>query len=674
MARLIDLLVRFRRDEGGAFAVIFGAIAIVLVALSGAVVDYVGIEQARSRGQIALDAAALALQPKIFNSTVTKADLKAQAQALLVDRLGASSGVTGSILDVQTDTEAGALYLLATMSMPTSFVRLVGVPTLSAQIESEATRKKLELEIAFVLDNSGSMALAGAGTNGTRQRMQFLKDAANCAVNIMFYKDVVDSTSNPDTCVPATGATKLDDVKIGLVPFTMFVNVGSGNRSATWLDQNNASVAADDNFDNDDNEDTSPATSLPTRFSLFNGTGEAWRGCVEARPHLKSGTLATEYLDTDDTTPAAGNTLFVPLLSPDAADSVGGNNYLADEPAICDRPNNSNTTTTCSQTQLRTSCNSSMSNTSCTTQNAGTPAPVGDTNFFSNTQYAGGYYGAHAPNCECRTWGSYSAWSYLSGTGNGQTWQRTRTCSTAGYIPRGLSARESFERVCKYRQTPTTTSFSSGPNADCTRTAILPLTTTPATVTSTITSMVAEGGTNIHEGAAWGARVLSPTAPFTEGGPFTQATSKVMILMTDGENTAYNLSNYCNSSIRTLLGNCYNSAYGFPFNSKNTSATSTSGGNVERMGTLGTANTGLVSAMNERLRQTCENAKAKGITVYVIGLATSQAVQSTQAEVEDMLADCASTRDKAYFPQEPAKLKSVFQEIANDLTALRLAK
>jgi Flp pilus assembly protein TadG len=38
----------------------------VLVALSGAVVDYVGLIQTRDRAQIALDAAALALQPRIF--------------------------------------------------------------------------------------------------------------------------------------------------------------------------------------------------------------------------------------------------------------------------------------------------------------------------------------------------------------------------------------------------------------------------------------------------------------------------------------------------------------------------------------------------------------------------------------------------------------------------------
>ena len=242
-------------------------------------------------------------------------------------------------------------------------------------------------------------------------------------------------------------------------------------------------------------------------------------------------------------------------------------------------------------------------------------------------------------------------------------------------MPTGLSTRVLQERICKYWSGFTaTSSFSKGPNADCTRTAIQPLTATPATVRTVINAMQAEGGTNIHEGAAWGFRALSPTAPFTEGGAYGTSTSKVMIIMTDGENTAYNLSGYCGSDQRDLNGNCYNSAYGFPYNSKNSSTTSTSGGNVERMGPLGTTNAKLVEEMNTRTVQTCANAKAAGITIYTIGLATAKAEQSTQAVVEKMLTDCASSSNRAYFPQEPRELKTVFQSIANELSALRLAQ
>lgn len=684
MDRFLSLARRFGRDERGVFAVLFGLMAIVLVALAGAVVDYVALEQARNRSQVALDAAALALQPLIFEEPVDVADIETKAQNLLRDRLGIVEGgsnefgVEAEIIDAVVNVADGSLTLNARMWMPTMFVSLVGVQELDARLRSEATRKKLAMEVAFVLDNSGSMSYTGAGANGTRQRIQFLKDAANCAVNILFYKSVVDSPTNPDTCIPQTGATKLEDVKIGIVPFTMFVNVGSGNANATWIDQTNGSVIANDNFDNDDDENVAPVTSLPTRATLRAATGEAWRGCVEARPHIKSGTLTTEYLDTDDTAPVTGipNTLFVPMLSPDMPDTVGGNNYLPDSPAVCDRPATTPTATTCNGVVRRTGCNNQMNNGCAASETVLWSNRAGPVNFSSTTKFPGGYYGAHAPGCACRT-PTYGTWTQTNNNNqNNRTFEATFSCNT-GYIPTGLSNRELQERVCKYYQTPTSTGFSAGPNADCTRSAILPLTDTPATVTSAITAMTAEGGTNIHEGTVWGMRVLSPTAPFTEGAPYDQATSKVMIMMTDGENTAYNLSTHC-SAVRALNGSCYNSAYGFPYNSRNTVAASTSSGNIERLGAHNsgsfTSNADLVTAMNQRTLQTCANAKAAGITVYVIGLATAQAQQSTQAVVESMLSSCASTTDKAYFPQNPGELKDVFRAIADDLSALRLAQ
>ena len=85
MRHFIDLLGRFRRDESGAFAIIFALIAIVLVAMSGAVVDFTSVQQARTKAQVALDSAALALQPSIY--TANNGTIQSEAQALLKNRL-----------------------------------------------------------------------------------------------------------------------------------------------------------------------------------------------------------------------------------------------------------------------------------------------------------------------------------------------------------------------------------------------------------------------------------------------------------------------------------------------------------------------------------------------------------------------------------------------------------
>ena len=49
--------------------------------------------------------------------------------------------------------------------------------------------------------------------------------------------------------------------------------------------------------------------------------------------------------------------------------------------------------------------------------------------------------------------------------------------------------------------------------------------------------MIADGSTHVVLGATWGWRVLSPTAPYSEGAAYNDAdTQKALILMTDGEN------------------------------------------------------------------------------------------------------------------------------------------
>lgn len=660
------LLRRFGQDESGVFAVIFGLMAVVLIAFSGAVVDYVSLEQTRNRSQIALDAAALALQPEIFNTSVTTESIRIRAQDLMRTQIG-DSGITANLDTITVSQADGSLYLSAELRVPTIFVALVGVPEMRARIRSEATRKKLAIEVGFVLDNSGSMSFTGAGSNGTRQRIQFLKDAAQCATYILFYKDVVDSTTNPDTCLPASGATKLPDIKVGIVPFTMMVNVGASNLNASWIDKG-SSVAANDNFD----DGRSPPGNV-NRAELFTAVGQSWEGCVEARPHIKTGTRPEEYLDTDDTVPLGGNTLFVPMFSPDIADAVGGNSYATDTPAICDRPATTPTATTCTALERRSGCNSTLSNGgTCNVVVNVSSTRTGPTNFSSSALYPNGFYGAHASACTCRN--SSVGWTYRSGSFSSRVYERTVTCNT-GYVPLNLTTRQLQERICKYYAPITPIADPTrGPNADCGDAAILPLSDNPTTVVNSINAMVALGATNIHEGAAWGHRLLSPEQPFAQGAAFSESTSKVMILMTDGENTSYNLSAWCGDPIRNLNGNCFNSAYGSPYNSKNTDSASSSGGNVDRLGFMGAPNTTLVSEMNTRTLQSCANAKARGITIYTIGLATASAVQSTPAEVEAMLTQCASSPDKARFPQTPGELKAIFQAIADELTALRLAQ
>ncbi len=554
MSYISNIFRRFRSDENGVFAVIFAMLAVVLVAMSGAVVDFVSVQNARSETQLALDSAALALQPKIY--TKSEAQLRVLADALVKERLANSNAVV-NVDSAKVVTADGTLLLRAKITVPMAFVSLVGINSLDAILTSQATRKQLFVEVMMVLDNSGSMAWYS--------RMNNLKTAAANATEILF-----------------GGAASQPNVFIGVVPFTSFVNIGSSRSNSSWLDTAGRSSIASDNFDNDNNAAT-PFNGPVNRLALYNQlTNVAWKGCVVARPHTVTGT--GKHLDTDDTTPTPTNpdTLFVPSFAPDAPDSWPGwlNDYLPD----------------------------------------------------------GGNAGSSGNNAFSMGGGHNNDDDEENNSGNNAG--SNSTCGNTG----NLSARERQERLCKYQGS--ISNYSYGPNMDCPSTALLPLTNTKQTVLNTINSMVAGGATNIHMGAVWGFRALSPSAPFTEGRPYDQATAKVIILMTDGANTMYANNN--------MNGAYYYSAYGFPYN--------------RRIGAPGWSSSQLVTEMNVRTVEACSNAKAAGITVYTIGLDPPNSTTRT------MLENCATSNETAYFPAQPSELNSVFTAIANQLSALRLSQ
>lgn len=161
MRGFFSLLNQFRADERGVFAVIFGLLAIVLVAMAGAAVDYTSMETARNKMQIALDSAALGLAPKIY--TQSEEQLRTSAEELVLERLNDDSlAVTVDSADATTAT--GTLKLQGTITVPMAFVTLVGIQNMTTSISSEATRGSVNLEVAVALDTTGSMGTDGIAT------------------------------------------------------------------------------------------------------------------------------------------------------------------------------------------------------------------------------------------------------------------------------------------------------------------------------------------------------------------------------------------------------------------------------------------------------------------------------------------------------------------------------
>jgi Flp pilus assembly protein TadG len=644
MRGFANLLRSFRDDERGVFAVLFGVFAIVLIAAAGAVVDFTRIELTRTKAQQALDSAALGLQPKIFLSTPYTADqYKTDARNLVVERLADATMTT--VVDVATfNTTDGTLRLEGTVTVPTAFLALIGIPTVRARVVSEATRKRLNLEIAMVLDNSGSMATYidsnynGLKDGAEKSRMENLILAARCATNVLLSNTTDCSAGNLST-EDAKAATT-NNVKIGVVPFTEFVNVGTANKTAAWMDQTGASSLSNDNFDSDDDDSTAYNVAV-NRFALYDAMSNvSWGGCVEARKYP---------YDTTDQLPVSGDTLFTPQFAPDEPDGYW-NSYLNDRPSACTNKDQGSWVKVVTRTVCDKNGNNNSSNYSTATCTGATTTTTTQKNGSGTTVTAAATEPDTVNGQPKKCTDSYTG--TLTSTGPSRfTNTYTRACSYK------FSDRELQERLCKYTGSMNTS--KAGPNQDCPFNALTPLTNTKSTILTAVKAMAPQGWTNIHQGAIWGYHMLSPTQPLTDAQGYDTSTVKVMILMTDGENT---VNGYNSSSMNKSTGFF---AYGYPYNARISSTTypnPSSGAQV-------------TAAMDTRTMATCTEAKkpvAIGepdkIVIYTIGL------NAPNQKTIDLLEACATDADHSFFPVDPADLTATFKLIADQLSNLRLSK
>jgi Flp pilus assembly protein TadG len=172
--------------------------------------------------------------------------------------------------------------------------------------------------------------------------------------------------------------------------------------------------------------------------------------------------------------------------------------------------------------------------------------------------------------------------------------------------------------------------FNSG---DCPAATILPLTDVYTSegytaLTNKISSMAAQGNTNVTIGAAWGWHMLDDKIPFTDAKPYnTKDLQKFLILMTDGDNTE-NRFQQSESSIDDR--------------------------------------TEMVCANIKALpKNTANNPATTAIKVWTIRVMNGD---------ETLLKNCATNTDMYVNVTDPSQLEGVFGSIGSEIAALHLAK
>jgi Flp pilus assembly protein TadG len=656
---MLALWRAFWSDTRGHYALMT---VVAMVPIMGAIaiaVDYSEMVRQKQNVANALDAANIATARRIVEGA-TDDQLRAYALDFFHANLNGvnPADTTLSVKLPDSSVGGGTLKLTANLNYRPyfypAFAQMMKEDTetvnrkISVGVDSEV-RLKNTLEVALVLDNSGSMTSYGTGSG--QRRIDLLKDAA---------KQLVDTLA-----LQANQIKQVEKpVQFGLVPFAASVNVGPQNDSSSWIDIAGLSPVHNENFDwsTISAPDKRAAKDgfgvwrktgtgwgaeegeMLTRFSLYKdmkvvtshervdaservvcdeyrsnntckrshkeydyvdtyGPFASWQGCVEARP----------YPYNVDDTPASGGpnntgigfgdpaTMFVPMFAPDEP----GNHWKL-------------------------------------TQDPDESAP--------------------------KTYSAANSWwndDPSSSTG------KTRQSNMAKYF----QVRSYDAPVLK---------AGAGPNYSCTTKPLTPLkdVTKPEgleTIKAAIDGMAANGNTDVPEGMAWGWRVLSHSEPFTQGRAETEkGNDKVIIVLTDGENT-YSVPGNDPAGNKSTYA-----AYGYAGVGYNgTATTRLFSGTSSAIGTLNYSSSNYTNALNEQMTKLCENAKAGKIIVMTVALDLSTSDTSENKAIEALKA-CSSEsrfRKDSADPSKPAKLfwnatgaslAKDFEEIGNELSNLRI--
>jgi Flp pilus assembly protein TadG len=172
---------------------------------------------------------------------------------------------------------------------------------------------------------------------------------------------------------------------------------------------------------------------------------------------------------------------------------------------------------------------------------------------------------------------------------------------------------------------------------------IMPLSKDRAAVTSAINGLIINIGsyrpyTYIPAGLIWGQNMLSPPAPLQEGGPYALDNvnpRKIMILMTDGDNT------------RRFQ--------------------SSDGAHVSLSSNVSTANS-QVATVNQESLSICNYSKSMKIEIFTVAFMVDNPGALT------LLKSCATDKDHFFDASDSASLISAFAGIAGSISAIRLTK
>jgi len=206
---ILSKLNKFFKGDGGNVAVTTAIVLVPMLTAAGAAVDYSRLIDKRTKLQNVVDSAALAggLLVRTASMPAVKREVRDFIEANMPE------GIEPTSIRIEPDAITGNLMLEVRATEPTTLMAVAGIDDMPYKVSAGINLGALHLNVAIVLDNSGSMNQEG--------KLVAAKAAANT-----FVENTYDNL-NPQS-----------SMRVSIVGFNQHVNVGVNNAGADWLTAN----------------------------------------------------------------------------------------------------------------------------------------------------------------------------------------------------------------------------------------------------------------------------------------------------------------------------------------------------------------------------------------------------------------------------------------------------
>lgn len=603
----------FARGERGNVAIIAALAIIPIITVAGFALDFQMTVTKKSKVQYAVDGAVLSAV-KSLEQNRPRAEVIVEANTYFREILGIADdtfldcGPLNLVFGEDNEELDASVYC----TNETTLSKIAGKQYMEFTVSSAATYGQGSLEVAMILDITGSMS---------GSRITALKEAANDFIDIVI-QDVQVPFYSKASIVPYAAAVAVgdyaDEVR-GTVPGSRPISNGVWQDGATVRNISGITRA-------------NPAVVTSNSHGYANGdtvwiSGVSGMTQVNNRAYtvasVTTNTFRLQGVSSSGWSSYSSGGQIRKCLNAGCAVTVTSNSHgfqNGDHVVV---------TGVNGMTGLNTGNNVTWTVANRATNTFVATGSVGPT---AGTYTSGG-------SIWCTTYGC-RYFRFLNKSSNAQRVHQVSTCATERTGADAFTDRRPSDAKVGYHYPPA--------NNPCTSAnPIVPLTSNKTTLKDAVNALDEVGSTAGHMGAAWGWYTLSPN--FGEIFPIasrpgaynTRSLFKIAVFMTDGDfNTAY-----CDG---VIAGN----------------STSGSGSTNDQNNCNATNGTSYVQA-----RAYCQAMKDNGILIYTIGFEVGNIVAA-----RNLLSDCATSPGHAYLASGSEELREVFQAIARSINEVRLTR